>query len=88
MGLPWGRSGSPLSRPAALQRAHLNTSFLATAGFQSLLRTVYNHLATSTQKGSAGRSINQIRVPRCQVCAERLRPAPTVELEKEHNQTT
>jgi hypothetical protein len=75
MGRPWGRSGSPPAGPAALRIAHLNT----------LLRTVYTHLARSTQKGSAGRSINQIRLPRCQACAERLRPALTVRLDGDGN---
>lgn len=87
MGRPWGRSGSPLARRAALQMLiSTQASKIQDPGLRTV-QTVYDHLARSTQKGSARRSINQIRLPRCQVCAERLRPGPTGKQTKEHNQT-
>lgn len=63
MGRPWGRSGSPLARPAAVPAYACSPSTQASKVQFPGLCTVFNHLARSTQKGSARPSINQIRLP-------------------------
>lgn len=63
MGRAWGRSGSPLATTCGPASVCMLISTHASQVQFPGLRTVYNNLARSTQKGSAGRSINQIRLP-------------------------
>lgn len=63
MGRPWGRSGSPLAETCGPASVRVLISTQDSKVQFPGLHTVYNHLARSTQKGSACRSINQIRLP-------------------------